>query len=135
MVLDAGGGTVDWTVHECILRGEIKGEQDTMGGNQAVQRGTESSEASEQTVLSEAVHAVGEMLGSTLLDRAFMVHLQDEVGAKVGQHSMDIVKTTPFIILGHSLIAIILWYECSHFVLSIYRCAGNGCKTTHRRSC
>ena len=52
-------GTVDWTVHECVPRGG-------------------------QTVLSEAVHAEGGLLGSTLLDRAFMAHLRGEVGEQVG---------------------------------------------------
>ena len=54
-------GTVDWTIHNCILRGG-------------------------ETVLSEAVHAVGEVLGSTLLDHAFMAHLREEVGDKVSDH-------------------------------------------------
>ncbi len=58
-------GTVDWTVHEVIDRGG-------------------------QTLLAEAVWAVGEVLGSTLLDAAFMTHLKGEVGEEVrGDHARD----------------------------------------------
>ena len=83
MVLDAGGGTVDWTVHQCIQRGGLgaqAGEPDDGGDG-------EDGGAGRQSVLSEAVHAVGHVLGSTLLDKAFMSHLREEVGAEVSKES------------------------------------------------
>ena len=115
MVLDAGGGTVDWTVHECILRGRGGGQGGPRAGAQGCRSHAAGSDvgcgadAMEQTVLSEAVHAVGEMLGSTLLDRAFMTHLREEVGSEVG-----ILSPPWFPSLDTWIVHPLFHYSCCH---------------------